>query len=472
MMSELFSTKQVAQLANIHRDTLLRWLRENRVPEPGRNRNGWRVFTNEEAEAIARYARSGQISHQVNETEIQYKIPLPYIDSPARLSEMDWDFADAQTDYLTHNLHPYPCKFIPQIPNTLIQDLSSVGNVILDPFCGSGTTLVEALRLGRSAIGLDANPLACLISRAKTTCISSVEVETLRTLADEMGGFSTQVVEGMQPLFPSLAPILPEELPTNKGIVDWFDAHIIEECAVIKKHCLQLTDEKLRSIALNAFSSVIVSVSRQDSETRYVRREKAIKRGETYRRFARMLHQSVDRLCEFSAEISPAQSVKVIQGNILIPPDISIVDLVVCSPPYPNAFSYHLYHRTRMEWLDMDQPTFKQEEIGSHRKYSRKGADAATEDTFRQELQTILAWLARCLRLNRHACFIIGDSTIRGQVVHNDQLLIEVAEKAGFCLEANIERQLQATKKSFNPAIGKIKSERIVILRNVGGRNE
>src|ERR1041385_186183 len=83
------------------------------------------------------------------------------------LSARDWNFASAKTSHLTHGLHPYPAKYIPQIPHTLIRELSSPGETIADIFCGSGTALVEALLLGRHAVGCDANPLACLISEAQ-----------------------------------------------------------------------------------------------------------------------------------------------------------------------------------------------------------------------------------------------------------------------------------------------------------------
>lgn len=233
-----------------------------------------------------------------------------------------------------------------------------------------------------------------------------------------------------------------------------------------------LLDHKVQEIALAAFSSIIVTVSRQDSDTRYVRREKNIKPGDTLQYFSRSLSQSAKRALELSEEVSNHLSVKVYEANILEPPEIDPVDLVVCSPPYPNAFSYHLYHRTRMLWLDMDQPKFKQEEIGSHRKYSSKGRNAATIDTFRGELYTILSWLTRSLKPDRLACFIIGDSTLKGETIENDKLLIEVAKNIGYKIEANVSRNLQSTKKYFNPAIGKIKREHIVILRNtVTGRN-
>lgn len=117
----------------------------------------------------------------------------------------------------------------------------------------------------------------------------------------------------------------------------------------------------------------------------------------------------------------------------------------------------------------MDQPSFKQAEIGSHRKYSKKGDGAADAETFRAELSRILGWLSKCLRPGGYACFVIGDSILKGKVVRNDQLLSEVAVECHYSLEANLIRRLQDSKKSFNPSIGKVKEEHIVILRNCGG---
>jgi len=67
-----------------------------------------------------------------------------------RLRRLDWAFEKDDTGFLAHDIHPYPAKFIPQIPGTLIAVLSARGELVLDPFGGSGTTALEAIRLGRS----------------------------------------------------------------------------------------------------------------------------------------------------------------------------------------------------------------------------------------------------------------------------------------------------------------------------------
>ena len=229
---------------------------------------------------------------------------------------------------------------------------------------------------------------------------------------------------------------------------------------------MQLKNPRIKELALLAMSSIIVTVSRQDSDTRYVRKDKKICPGDTFKRFSFALDEAVRKQLLLSSEIPGNVTSTVISGNILENINCPVFDLLVCSPPYPNAFSYHLYHRSRMLWLGMNPASFKKQEIGSHRKYSSKGKNAATKKTFSDELRKILSWVTRKLRSGRHACFVLGDSTIRGKTIKNDELLIKIAKDIGFSLEANITRKLQATKKSFNPKIGKIKDEHIVILRN------
>jgi len=456
------STVEVAHLAGVHKDTLLRWLRAGLVPEPSRDRRGWRVFSKKEAKAVTRFAKQETRPplRAVREAAASYSH-----EAVAKLREIDWDFASAVTDYLTHGLHPYPAKFIPQIPNALIQELSSVGDTVLDIFCGSGTTLAEALLLKRNAIGIDANPLACLISRAKTLRLSEQDETALRALEMKLDATLAPMASGQMPLPLFGAPTLIER-PASSQIDFWFESFVIEELALLKSLCRSLPTEPSRTLALTVLSSIIVTVSRQDSDTRYVRRAKNIASGDAVRRFKRALGIAIQNALKFSDATEPRFTCAVYQSDILEAPHFAPADLMVCSPPYPNAFSYHLYHMTRMLWLDMDQPTFKRVEIGSHRKYSRKGAGAATVETFRNELTRILRWLKGALKPGKFACFVIGDSILQGRVINNEKLLVETARREGYRWEGSIQRRLQASKKSFNPAIGKIKHEHIVLLQN------
>jgi site-specific DNA-methyltransferase (cytosine-N4-specific) len=455
-----YSTAEVAARAGVHRDTLLRWLREGRVPEPRRDRNRWRSFTSDELTHIAEFARVK--GHRDGHTQVSD--PGAAVDPIERLERINWDFADAKTNDLTHGLHPYPAKFIPQIPNALIRELSSVGETVGDIFCGSGTTLVEALTLKRNAVGIDANPLACLISEAKTVMLTPTDAAELGRIALQSTTLGEQLATSDHQ--GNLSALAKRAVPEHDAVEFWFDDFITEELAQVRLWIASLTSRSARTLARAVFASIIVAVSRQDSDTRYVRRDKHLKRGDALRRFGKGLADAVRAAQEFASIVEPRFTRHVHHANVLDAPKVGKLELVVCSPPYPNAYSYHLYHMTRMLWLDMDQPQFKRVEIGSHRKYSAKGAKAATNDTFASEMAIIFKWLRDALRKDRYCCFVVGDSIIAGQLFNNADTIAAAGRRHGFAEIARIERTLQDTKKAFNPKIGRIKQEHVLILQN------
>ena len=164
-------------------------------------------------------------------------------------ANVDWDFADAWTRHGMNVIHWYPTKLPPQIASALIRGLRTTGDVVCDPFCGSGTVLSEAMRLGRRSISVDVSPLACLISRAKTTLIP---LATLSTRACDLLQKVTYAVHTMN------RTILP--LPTStveaeavdilkrrpdvifdNEFIKWFHPEVVRDLAFLTK-CLE--DEK------------------------------------------------------------------------------------------------------------------------------------------------------------------------------------------------------------------------------------
>jgi len=84
-----------------------------------------------------------------------------------------WDFKNANTKEYTHCFHSYPAMMIPQVARRIIEIYGKNATLLFDPYCGTGTSLVEANLKGINAIGTDLNPLARLIAQAKTTKIDS-----------------------------------------------------------------------------------------------------------------------------------------------------------------------------------------------------------------------------------------------------------------------------------------------------------
>src|SRR5262249_27737983 len=85
----------------------------------------------------------------------------------SELRRTDWDFASHNGSDGFSGYHWYPARFVPQLAGTLVNYFSEPGDTVLDPFCGSGTTLVEAYKFGRLSVGIDINPIAALMTRAK-----------------------------------------------------------------------------------------------------------------------------------------------------------------------------------------------------------------------------------------------------------------------------------------------------------------
>ena len=119
-----------------------------------------------------------------------------------------------------------------------------------------------------------------------------------------------------------------------------------------------------------------------------------------------------------------------------------------------------------MLWLGMDQRGFKRAEIGSHRKFSSKSRNGATIQTFQAEMNSVFEWLRTVVHPGGHVCFVVGNSVIRGTVHDNSEVLREAAKRAGFAQVAQVERRLKDTAKAFNPKIGRIKTERILVFAN------
>lgn len=376
----------------------------------------------------------------------------------AILDSVPWNFTGEDTGYATHGFHPYPARFIPQIPRALIAALSQPGDTVLDPFCGCGTTLVEAILGRRNPIGIDANPLAVLISKVKTTPLSTTQVGRLRKLMVAIGDdldawYADRLVRGKTPSF---------EAPAFDGLEFWFKDFVIHELSIIRNRIYELDDKALADFCKVVFSSIVVTVSNQDSDTRYTRREKSLQRRGAFRLFHQRALPMAQRAVDLGQHrLGTARVVHADSRRIRFL-DPESVDLVVTSPPYPNAYSYHLYHRSRMLWLNMDPDRFKLEEIGSHRKYSRKNGD--TEETFHAEMGQVLSALYKALRKGGMCCVVIGNSIVRGRHVHNDKIIADAAAAQGFVLRKQLEREIQQTKRAFNPKIGRIEREHLLVL--------
>lgn len=376
------------------------------------------------------------------------------------LRKVDWDFEDDDTGFLAHDIHPYPAKFIPQIPGTLISLLSARGELVLDPFGGSGTAALEAVRLGRRAISIDANPLSALIGRAKTACIDNASARELQSAHAVLAA----ALHALPPNPRRLVDLYQKHAPSIANRDKWFADSAFGELSMIKARISDFETQAARDISLVALSRIAVRVSFQDSETRYKSVPRTVPVGETLRRFLKELKVVSETISENEAVTRYGIS-DFITGDIRTIGATEIkdgsVDLIVTSPPYGNATDYHLYHRFRLLWLGFDPMELSRIEIGSHLKHQR---ERSGYDSYFADLRSAVETMARVLRPGRYAALVLGNSVYAGRQHDPVEGLLNVAEELGFDNCCTFERSVHATKRSFAHAGRRATCERILVM--------
>jgi hypothetical protein len=352
------------------------------------------------------------------------------------------------------------------LPRELIDALSRPGQTVLDPFCGGGTTLVEATVSGRNAIGSDSNPLAVLITRAKTLRMSERQLSKLRSLADQVLSWSAEEA-GHRSLFHNTDADQPEpSIPDIPNFAHWFAKQVSRELGLARATVEGISDAAVRLVGQVALSRIIVRVSNQDSETRYARRQKNIARGESLKLFGVAL-KDVCRKLESYQHVRKLVDVSVLTADareLVNRFEKAFVDLVVISFSYPNVFDYHLYHRHCLFGFGYDPRDVMKVEIGSHLNYQRTSQNGI--EIFADDMCRVFHGLKRILRRKAYCCFVIGDSVFNGQVHDNGRLLANIGKDAGFSLEDEIKRKLPVSKRSFAITARRLVYEHILIFQN------
>lgn len=362
----------------------------------------------------------------------------------------EWNFHDADTCEHLHALHPYPAKFIPQIPRKAIDLWTKPGELVYDPFCGCGTTLLEARLMGRPSIGTDNNAVACLVSQAKTAVYSPDDIERATKFAATLNR--------------KLAKIKPRNdlIPKNENFLYWFSVPVLERLSAIKGLVLR-QPEPVRTLFLAVFSSIIVRVSYQDSDTRYAKIERVVRPQVVDSAFAAKLRNIVG--CLPSVKAGPKSvPVSVHQTDARDVGFIrdSTVSLIITSPPYLNAYDYHKYHRQRLHWIDGDVALARDTEIGTHDEFTRPGA---TPDSYFEDMDACFAEWRRILRLGARCLVVIGDAIVSKKPVPVADTYIELMKRRGMSLEKHWIRELHATSRAFNIRNSRITHEHVLLFR-------
>ncbi len=384
------------------------------------------------------------------------------------LLNTDWSFSDDDTGYLTHDMHPYPAKFIPQIPNTLIKLLSRPGDVIWDPFGGSGTTALEAILNRRTFISTDINPIGEIIGRAKTVTLSANDEKELGKfllIVEQLALNETYLREYIA----TRQEEITKYIPNIPHIEKWFSQNAICELAVLKQIInYSLTTSEAVYLAKASLSKIITRVSNQESETRYTAKEKDVPNCKTLMLFIKDLKENITKTKALGSlfSYSEGQFLTLDVMSRIVGPNLPIkndsVDLIVTSPPYPNAFDYHLYHRFRIFWLDGNPVEMGKVEIGSHLKYQKQKKGF---DEFENEMKKVLTNCYMALKNGKYAVFVLGDAVFEKETYKTAEAIGKVAEQIGFSVIDIITRELPENKRSIQSFARRAKEEKLLVLQ-------
>jgi len=326
-------------------------------------------------------------------------------------------------DTLTHGFHAYPARMHPAVAQVVLEQLQIGGGSVLDPFCGSGTVMIEAMRAGWHALGSDLNPLALRLARVKTERRNDKSRRAFGRLVRKVAQNSFRRVEQRVPAF--------AKLPQSE--LSWYAPHVLKEMAGLLAEIRQVKDARERKALEMVFSAIVVKVSKQQADTATTMTNKKIRKGLATEFFERKGLELAERWGELSRAL-PKRShpPRFVQSDALtLPHTLSgefRCQLVLTSPPYGGTYDYVEHHRRRAAWLGIGLSGLERDELGARRDLSGPGGSIQRWD---EQVRGFLAVMAELLGPEGVAVLLVGDAEIGGQRVAADEQLERLAPEAG-----------------------------------------
>jgi tRNA G10 N-methylase Trm11 len=381
-------------------------------------------------------------------------------------------------DQLSHQVHSYPAKLLPNIAHFFANAriLARAGQPLLDPFCGSGTVALEASVAGLLPYVADANPLALLLTRVKTTPFDSRQLRAaLASIRNRARRFRTALV----------VPIVNDHL--------WYLPHQKKRLEVVLRAILEEPDELLRDFFKVSFSTTARRLSLSDlavsvpvrllpkphlealRNQRINERLQWIREADPLVEFIRTAEANIYRVEETNRQYPSrvtAISVGIDARNLRQPasendplPDRS-VRLIVTSPPYGSAQKYIRASSLSLNWLNLAGPDeladLEALSIGREHLSRIRDADkspAPLSKAFRnlikqieainplraritqrylEEMRSAVAEMSRVVEVGGHVVVVIGNNRVCGLALRNDKFLMESFAESGMRLEVSL----------------------------------
>lgn len=379
-------------------------------------------------------------------------------------------------------MHSYPAKLLPNIPIFFVNcpSLAPKNGTVYDPFCGTGTVLVEGLLAGQRIAGSDANPLARLIASVKTTHVD------LGQTSDDLA----RVAERAKAARPSVfQPVV------NVG--KWFTPDVQLQLGQIRSVIDEIVDPLTKQFIQVAFSQTVRKVSLADPRMSVPVRYKGPKREapDVLSTFKRIATANAVRAASLPQNSLPFFIGKDARVRLTSAPSVHAqADLIITSPPYAGAQKYIRASSLSLGWLGMVPQdklrTLETLNIGREHLNARERTDRSSEifDAAHPILRTIAeinplranilrVYLAEMrdaakavvasLRTGGHLVLVMGDNRVCGMPVMTSQFIRGFFEEEGLMLLCELVDTIKSrglmTKR--NRTAGMITQEHVFLFR-------
>jgi site-specific DNA-methyltransferase (cytosine-N4-specific) len=363
-----------------------------------------------------------------------------------RRADSSWDFRGEDTKYATHGIFRYPAMMVAPVVRRLIDEYGPSDRTgrLLDPFCGSGSALVEAMLHGMESAGVDLNPFATLLAKVKTTPLDPVRLRQVHaaivTRYDEVVGGVPEV-----------------DLPT---LGFWFSSRSIRNLSRLRTAIQEVQPAEVRAF----FEMCMAETARYVSWTR--RDEyKVFRIPEDKRRdwhpdvlasFSQVVSRNVGKMADFVSRLPPgAPRASVVSGDVRLSGAIpeGPYDMIVTSPPYGDSrttVAYGQFSSLCLAWLGYNRRTVNAIDRASLGGAPARGllespasttlarhlreieakdpARAADVAAFYADLCGAFRNVAAALSPGGRACVVVGNRTVKGVRLETDVILSELFE--------------------------------------------
>jgi DNA methylase len=340
------------------------------------------------------------------------------LDLDLDLSWSERDLPERERTKHVHRLHPYLGKFIPQLVEVLLGRYFVAGQHVLDPFAGSGTTLVQALESGLDATGADIAAFNCLLMEVKTRRYNPFVLEReLRAACERIGETSNERPRGY--LRTWFAPKAARELLGFRGLVEEY----------VNADVLRVVLGRAARSARRTTHFDLDFPREPQLEEYWCHKHKRVCRpvGEAAPFLRRYALDTLERIKAFSRVRTRAREATVLHGDARELDFGGPFDGVVTSPPYPGLIDYHEQHRYAYELLGLDDR--RELELGA----AAQGTSAHSIAAYCDGIAEALAHTRRHLRRGAAVAIVVNDR----RALYDD-----IARRAGLRLESRSARHV------------------------------